>query len=263
MFRTVKRIDEQSESGYAVRAVVRTLDILDLLQASPDGVSLADLSQAAGLPKSSVFRYLSTLEGRGYVERVSGDSAFRLGLAFLPVRARHLDALAEQARPSLESLRDRFQETINLGVLDGTRVAYLDILESPRTIRFAARRGDRDPIHSTALGKAIAAHLDENHVRRILAAEGMPQRTRTTITDPDAFLRAVERVRTSGFAVDRGENEEDGACVAVAITGHRIPAAISLSAPAVRMRHERVDEVASALMRAADGLVAQFGREGG
>jgi IclR family acetate operon transcriptional repressor len=246
------------ESPYAVRAVLRVLDILDVLQNSPDGVGLPELSAAVGLPKSSAFRYLSTLEARRYVERDPVTGNYRFGRAFLPAHTRHLQVMAARARPLLVELRDRFEETINLGVLDGNRVAYLEIVESPKAMRLAARAGDRDPIHSTALGKAIASRLQEREVRAILAAEGMPQLTTRTITDPDRFLRELAAVRERGYALDNGENEEDGRCVAVPVPGSRVPAAISLSAPAGRFPPGSLEEVADALRAAAERVSVEL-----
>ena len=247
---SLRRPAQANSSAYAVRAAERVLDILDVLQGASDGVTLGGLARAARLPKSSAFRYLATLEARGYVVRDDGDT-YRLGLAFQQLRPRDLALLAAAARPRLEELCDRFGETINLGVLDGTRVAYLEVVESPRAVRFAARRGGRDPVHSSALGKAIAASLGAEEVRRILAVEGMPARTARTITDPERFLRELETVRAVGHATDSGENEEGGSCVGVDLAGCRLPAALSLSAPSARLEAGQVQEVAAALRRAA------------
>jgi IclR family transcriptional regulator, acetate operon repressor len=239
----------ETASPYSIRAVDRVLDVLDVLRARPRA-SLAQVAKAAGLPRSSAFRYLASLEARGYVERDRGDGVYRLGSAFADDGPR-LRALSDAARPLLEALRDRFQETINLGVLEGSRVAYLDVLESPMTMRFAARPGDRDHVHSTSLGKALMAQLPDDDVRRILAAEGMVAVTPMTITDPDEYLGQLASVRKNGFSVDYGENEEHGGCVAVAIAGADVAAAISLSAPTARLSQAGIDEVASALRETA------------
>jgi IclR family acetate operon transcriptional repressor len=236
---------------YSVRAVVRVMDILDLLQDAPGGRSLVEVSEAVGLPRSSTYRYLTTLEARGYVQRDDATGPFRLGLAFLPSHGRHLEVLAARARPVMEELRDRMGETINLGVLDGNRVVYLEILESNKAVRLAARRGDRDPIHSTALGKAIASRLSAEQVRAILAADGMPRRTSKTITEEEAYLAELDRVRTRGFAADLGENEEDGRCVAVPLMNSRVMAAMSLSAPAARLDVDLMENLAGQLLSAA------------
>jgi IclR family acetate operon transcriptional repressor len=247
----------ETPGSYSIRAVDRVVDVLDALRDRPRGASLAQLAEAVGLPRSSAFRYLATLEARGYVERDGSEAVYRLGPVF---GSRSRWDVAAVARPLLEELRDRFQETINLGVLDGNAVAYLEIVESPMAIRFSARPGDRNAIHSTALGKALAAQLGDAEVRRILTAEGMAPVTRRTITDEERYLSDLEGVRRRGYALDDGENEEGGGCVAVAVRGANVPAAISLSAPASRLSPERVAEVAAALREAAARLAERLER---
>lgn len=252
-------------SSYTVRAAERVCGILDLLQASQDGVPLAAIANAMGLPKSSVFRYMVTLEAHRYVERNPETGTYQLGLAFLPFRARQFEILARRARPRLESLRDSFKETINLGMLDGRRVAYVDIVESPQPVRLAARRGDSDWIHSTALGKAIAADLPVERIRAMLTEEGMPKCTEYTITNiPDYFVE-LERVRELGYALDDRENVADGRCVAVPIRVPQLNLALSVSAPASRLTLEKAHEIAGVLssvaVELADDLTGRSGNE--
>ncbi|MFQ5966778.1 MAG: IclR family transcriptional regulator [Acidimicrobiia bacterium] len=253
------RQESGAETVYSVRAVERVLDILDVLQRASGAVSLGEVAEGARLPKSSTFRYLSTLESRRYVEREEDTGSFRLGLAFLPFHTRQFEVLGNRAKPILRELRDRFEETTNLGVLDGSRVAYLEIVESPRTTRMAARGGDRDPIHSTALGKAIAAGLPEEEVRRILMTEGMPQLTPNTITDVETLLEAIAEVGLRGYAVDDRENVYDGRCVAAPVKGLSVPTAISLSAPATRLKPSAIPDVADALVDAAARIAPEKG----
>jgi len=241
-----------SEAPYAVRAVLRVLDVFDYLRKRPEGAALPEIAAAVGLPKSSVYRYLATLEARRYVERDATTDAYRLGLGLMlqtPVQA-----LARHARPYLEEIRDRFDETANLGILDGSRVLYLEIFESAKTMRLASRAGDHDPLHSTALGKAVAAQLGDEEIGRILRTEGMPRLTGKTIVDPSAYLDEIRLVRQRGWAIDNGENEEGGRCLAVPITGFTVAAGISLSAPALRLPLDFIDAVAAALMSAAQRL---------
>jgi IclR family acetate operon transcriptional repressor len=250
---------QDPERSYAVRAVDRVCSVLNLLQESSEGVSLMDVAAATGLPKASAFRYLWTLESHRYVERDPVTGLYRFGLAFLPLQARQLGLLRQRALPHMEKLRDEYGETVNLGLLDGNRVIYLEIVESLKSVRLAARPGDRDALHSTALGKAIASSLPAKRVRAILAAERMPAATSKTITDPEIYLRELEAVRRDGYALDNGENEPDGRCVAVPITSLGLPAALSLSAPAARLPLRRVGDVAGALARAAERLGSELG----
>ncbi|MFC0530314.1 IclR family transcriptional regulator [Phytohabitans kaempferiae] len=247
---------DRNDRDYSVRAVDRVCSILNLLQESIDGVSLIDVAEATDLPKSSAFRYLWTLETHRYVERDPETSTYRLGLGFVGMQSRQLEVLRQRASPWLQKLRDEFDETINLGVLDSDSVIYLDITESRRGVRLAARRGDRDPLHSTALGKAVAAEMPDTQVREILQRSQMPRLTPYTITGIDDYMTELARVRRAGYAIDNGENEVDGRCVAVAIRGTRLAAALSLSAPASRFPMQDVDKVAAALTEAAEHITA-------
>ncbi len=251
--------ERETSSAYSIRAVERVCDLLDLAQHSPNGFSLADVVDATALPKSSAFRYLSTLESRRYLERDESKGTFRVGPSLLPLQGRQLELLAARARPLLEALRDRFEETINLALLDGNRVVYLEIVESQRSMRLAARKGDRDHVHCTAVGKAIATMLPGERVRAILEAEGMPAMTNATITDVDTYLQELGATRSRGYALDNGENEPDGRCVAVPLVGAGLPTAISLSAPAARFPLDDVEQVAEALTEVAAHLATSFG----
>ncbi|RBM13608.1 transcriptional regulator [Prauserella sp. PE36] len=242
------------ERDYTVRAVERVCSILNLLQNSIDGVSLIEVGQATELPKSSAFRYLWTLEAHRYVERDEHTGLYRLGLGFVGMQSRHLEVLRERARPWLEELRDEFEETTNLGILDGDHVIYVDIVESRHKVRSAASRGDRDPLHSTALGKAIASQLPDARVRDLLQRTGMERHSDNTITSIDAYMDELAKVRRLGYALDNGENAPDGRCIAAPLLGTHLPAAVSISAPAARFTLKAVEKAAKRLLDVADQL---------
>ncbi|HEX7291747.1 MAG TPA: IclR family transcriptional regulator [Conexibacter sp.] len=247
-----------TEGAYSIRAVQRVCDLLDLLQQEPDGTSLVRAAEVTGLPKSSAFRYLATLEERRYVERDPDTGGYRLGLALLPMQARQLDVLTRRARPYLEQLQEQFSETANLGLLDGNGIVYLDIVESPHAMRLAARPGHRDRMHSTALGKAIAARLPTERVRAILKAEGMPRLTENTITTQRDFLAALEDVRKAGYALDDEENEFGARCVAAALPVGGLPLAMSVSAPSARLKAGMVPTLANRLIEVTAQLAEEL-----
>jgi IclR family acetate operon transcriptional repressor len=156
----------------------------------------------------------------------------------------------------MEELRDRFGETVNLAVLDDTRIIYLEIVESRRSMRWVVAKGDREHLHSTALGKAVAMVLDDEEISSILETEGMPARTDRTIGDPGEFLREIARARIDGYAIDDEENEQGGRCVAVPIRGSSPKAALSLSAPTSRLSIADAEGVARVLDATAE-LIAK------
>lgn len=247
-------VESKTDGGYGIRAADRVCDILDTLAAGQQ-LGLGEIAQQCSLPKSSAFRYLATLEQRRYVERDPATEQYRLGTAVMSLQASHIRALTSRARPLLEELRDRLGETANLGILDGTRVAYLDIVESPRSMRMSARPGDRDMLHCTALGKIIAAQLDPERLQYALDSEGLPKRTSHTITNRARLLADLAEIKRLGYAVDDEENEVGGRCVAVAVPGP-VLSALSISAPTARLAETQVPAVAAALRTAATTLAA-------
>lgn len=257
--KTEDSIAKKDRATYGIRAVDRVCDVLDALHDHPTGISLSDLAEIVDLPKSSVLRYLSALEQRHYVARTGDDTMFTLGVAFRPDRSRDLELLRELAMPHLVRLRDRFGETANLGVIDGTDVIHVAVVESEQHVRLAARRGDHAQIHATAIGKAALSGYPSERIRQILQVTGMPAVTPRTLVTPDDFIAAARECAERGYAIDDLENQPDGRCVAVPIPGTSIAGAVSISAPEGRLPQARIPEVAKHLKNAAE-LIAQEAR---
>jgi IclR family acetate operon transcriptional repressor len=243
---------------YPIRAVERVCDILDALQDARQGASLPDISAITALPKSSAFRYLSALEARQYVERDEDTALYRVGLAFQPHNTRQLEAVLAVAEGPLQRLSHDTGETANLGTLEGSMVRHNLVIESKQMMRLAARVGERGPIHSTALGKAMAAELPEERLLNILTSIEMPRFTEATITTPQHYQEALVAVREDGFALDDCENQTDGRCVAVVLQGMPFSCAISVSAPAQRFGLDDVPKVVEQLRQAASQIVRDF-----
>lgn len=245
-------VDDNAAKPGGIRAVMRACAIIRLVsEGGEEGVSLIDLARVVELPKSSTHRYVQVLEGEGFVERDARTSKYRLGIGFMSLQASHVERLVQRTRPILAKIRDCFDETVNLGMLIGHQIVYLDILESPRAMRLAARKGDTEDIHATAIGKAIAATLLDRDVLELLRRSGMPERTSRSITSQGEYLMELERVRSAGYAIDDCENEKEGRCVAVFVPGLTIPTAISVSGVASRFSMEQAHEVANSLRIAA------------
>jgi IclR family transcriptional regulator, acetate operon repressor len=247
-----------SEPLLSIRAVERVCDIFDLLQDADHGMTLTEIAERVSLPKSTAYRYLAALEKRSYIERDDETNIVRLGFAFRPKPSRRMDEFIELARSALEAMRDRTGETINIGVLDGGQFVHRLVVESGHIMRLAARPGERGMIHSTAIGKVIAAQLPAERVQSILEIEGMPRLTEHTITTAPAFMTELEKVRRQGYAVDDCENQEDGRCIAVPIKGVDVAMGLSLSAPVRRVRRSDVPGLAKSLQELAGRLAAQY-----
>jgi IclR family acetate operon transcriptional repressor len=250
-----------AHNNYMVKPVDKALQVLTSLAEAGHELSLKEICARVGLPKTTVFRYLYTLGAHGYVAHNSDADLYRLGPRSwqLGQSAQQYARLIELALPLMQELRDRFDETVNLGVLNRTDVVYLGMVESRRALRMQAAIGGRDPAYSTSLGKAILAFLPESQRLAHLPPILFPRtdRTLTSLTQLDQDL-ALTRQR--GYALDNGENEEGACCIGAPITdahGH-VLAALSISAPANRLPASRVDEVAQALIQAAANLSQQL-----
>jgi IclR family acetate operon transcriptional repressor len=225
---------------YRVHVVDRALDVLEAVRDAGRPLRLEEVSRRLGVAKSSAFRLLCTLERRGYVERHDEGGRYRLGLRWLSYRdvgARHAP-LTEAAIPHMRRLLDTFKETVNLGVLNDGEVLYLEMLESSHSFRMAAAVGTRSPVHSTALGKAIAAHLPAADIDRLIRTRGLRALTPHTTTSPAAWKRELARTRARGFSEDNGETEAGATCLGATILGPDgdVVGAVSISGPTSRVR---------------------------
>lgn len=247
---------------YSIAVVARTLDVLESLAASDHPLGPTELASRTGATKTAVFRILATLEERGYVRKEPVGGRYRLGapLAYLGGRSlRSLD-LRRVARPTLTGLSEDFQETVNLGLLDGTDIVYIDMLESHHGLRMAARVGDRHPAYATSIGKAILAFLPLEERDRHLPRRLEP-RTARTITSRERLEAELEQVRRRGVAEDRGENEAGACCYGAPIFDHLgLPVAgISISGPESRLGLVPAQQIESAVRLAAAACTAQLG----
>jgi len=245
---------------YQVGPVAKALRVLDVVAESEGGMRLSHVAELAGLPKTTAMRYLRTLEAAGYLEADGERELYRIGPRFrlLSGPTDTLERLRVLALPRMTALRDRFDETVNLGALRGREVVYLDIVESGRRLRLQAHVGGKDPAHSTALGKAILSRLSERDRANVLAPH-LAARTSRTARTRDTLEAELAEVARRGYAVERGENEEGAVCVGVAITSAAgLPlAALSMSAPETRMPEKQIRAAARALMEAAAVLSEQ------
>lgn len=249
---------DRRQSLAGTRAIRRTCMVLREVAGTPNaGASLQQLVAATQMPKSSVHRYLEVLVQEQFVERDVRTGRYRIGAGFMTLASNEAQMLVLRAHAYLERLRDRFDETVNLGTLSGDSIVYLDILESPRAVRLAARVGDRDLIHSTALGKAIAAQIPESDLRSLLQRTGLPRRTANTITRASDFIKHMELVRWHGFALDNQENDMEGRCVAMAMPAPWAHYAVSISGITSRFPMSKTIDAAREIREVVSELSGQ------
>ena len=244
----------------SIRAVERALDVLMCFTSQTPELSMTQISELVGINKSTVHRLLATLEGKRFVERDPTTGAYRLGIrliqmAFLTMEHNDLRRLAT---PFLHDLCDQYHENVNLSVLDDTDVVYVDVIESAQRIKLAASPGQRLPAFCTASGKAILAFVPEENVKGILE-RGMSRYTQNTILSQKAFFENIQEARERGFALSEQEFEEGINAIAAPIyNSHGKPiASVSIAGPAYRLTRERMIEIGSSLVAAANNIARE------
>ncbi|HYY72704.1 MAG TPA: IclR family transcriptional regulator [Candidatus Bathyarchaeia archaeon] len=254
------KLPRTTSGPYVVEAVAKALDLLDAFT-NAEELTLNELSRRAALNKSRAFRLLHTLGQRGYVVRDADGIRYRLGLKLLERAANVHRNIRDVSRFAMLELQERFNETVNLGVLDDRgNVLYLDIAESSRPFRMTATVGCRMPAQLTSMGKAILAHMridgpaSPNHG---MLSKLSPRPTR-------ALYRELEAIRQRGYAIDRGENEPEVGCLGAPIfdaDGDPV-AAISISGALQRiLSKDKEKAIAEALLAACRAVSKTLGFE--
>jgi DNA-binding IclR family transcriptional regulator len=236
-----------------VRVLHKTLDILEEIKTTESGYKLADLARKVELPKATVYRILTTLEGRGYLDRAS-DGSYRMAKKLFELqRSVPLEQVLHRvAQPVMERLVAACKETVNLGILDAGEVVVINTVESPQAVRMSSKIGNRRHLHATALGKILLAGMPEKEVNRLVKLKGLPKVTPETLTTKTELVAELQKVRQQGWALDNQENEMEGRCIGAPIHGpnERVVAALSISGPVFRMDISRAQSLVASLKTA-------------
>lgn len=249
---------EDSPRTPGIQVIDRAAALLDAIARYPEPVSLKILAAETGLNVSTAHRILASLIQNQFVEK-DAASHYRLGRRLLQLGVRlhgNIDVRA-LARPVMESLRDRFGETINLTIREGDSVVYIEKATPNRMIHVQQLIGSRAPLHVTAVGKLMLGASGEDAIRAYAQRTNLPAYTRNTLTALPDLIAACRESLARGYALDDEEAEIDVGCIGVLIrdgTGN-VSAGLSVSAPIVRRRLEWIE----ALIEAGRSLSAQLG----
>ena len=247
---------EEAAKASGSQTLLRGLDVIDALIDGP--LSLAELSEHLQLTRSTTHRLASALVDRRLLS-FRPREGYTLGPKLLELghAASQQMHLPRIARPWLEQLSAATEDTVHLGVLDGRHALYLHTVGGRRRINIGSRLGERHPIASTGLGKALILDKSEPEWIEFYSPEGEPF---------DSTARAVwlERMRgyaARGYAFDLEENEDQIRCVAAPVRGvdGQVIAAISVSSAAQYMSDARMAELTATVMDAANAISLDLG----
>lgn len=248
------------------QSLFRALHLIEILSNFPNGCPLAHLSELAGMNKSTVHRLLQGLHVAGYVTPAPAAGSYRLTTKFISIGQKALSSLniLHVAASHLETLNLETCETVNFSSREDDHAILIYKLE-PTTgmMRTRAYIGQHMPLYCSAMGKIFLAHGQSDYPEKYWKShqDEIQQLTHNTITTLDALYSELENIRQTGFAMDREENELGVSCIAVPVFDiyNRVPYAVSISLPTVKLNQLGQDALLIPLKKAASDISTELG----
>lgn len=250
---------------YPVLTLEKTLQIINIMKEGPnDGVRIKDISQKLNMGKSTVHRILNTLLAHGYVEQGSDNKKYRLGWKFFEVgsivpRQRNLNNVELKV---LWDLCEKYEETVNLGIRIYDKVAIVAKADPQKVLfKTGPYLGEQEPVHATALGKALISGLGEEELEKLFARKSLEKYTNNTVSSLAELKKQLAQVCKQGYAFDREELSVGLTCIAMPVYNYsnEIIAAISISGPSFRMDQNKIMICREGLKQACSQLSVFFG----
>lgn len=258
---------ESKERKGGVQSIERACAVLDLLDTEGE-MGASEMGRRLRLERSTVHRIASTLRDLGYLVQNPGNAKYSLSFRFFEmgntVVRRH--GLRRQCAPFLRELSARTNEAVNLAILDGVHILFIDKIESRSTIRVDLSVGKRLPAYCTGLGKALLAWLPEERVEELLGPFPLPKFTPNTRVTREALKEDLRSVRENGFSLDDEEYVEGLICIAAPVRGRNgeVVAAMSIALPKFLYTgaEERWREMLPLLLEATENFTGSLGIQG-
>lgn len=247
------------ERAGGIQVIARAAAVLRALKEHPAGLSLGELAKLLGLPRSTIQRIVDALDDENLVIAASPTRGVRLGPALLALAAATRFEIAELARPVLQEISRDCGETVDLSLLDGDKLVFVDQVSGVHRLRAESAVGVSFALHSTAPGKAMLAAMDEHALGNLRPRLRLTRLTPRTITAWPVLADELSRVRESGVGVDDEENSVGICALAVALhlPGGEL-AAVSVPVPTQRFADQR-DHLKTLLLARVERLQQMIG----
>lgn len=192
---------------YQAPSVKKAFQILNLISGANRGLGITELANSLEMSKGTVHGIISALEDSGAIMRDPVTKKYTLGVTLFELGklAYSQIDLKALARPVMEELMERTEESVYVGVMNGDHITILDIVESSQDLKITSPKGTTIPLLAGAAGKVVLASLEKTQILNIIRRDGLPRFTEHTITDPELYLEEVESAKKGGYATDYEE----------------------------------------------------------
>ncbi|RKY25246.1 MAG: hypothetical protein DRP83_06465 [Planctomycetota bacterium] len=245
-----------------IQSLDRGLQILEYVASQRTPVSLASLAQLLGVEKSSAHRLAQTLAGRGYLKQDDKTLGYELdGRVFaLANRLASRRNVREDARKYLRRLAEKTGETAHLAIRGPAGAMLVDHEFGSNPVAVTTRWGSAEPLHCTALGKALLAGMSCGELKEVIG-QRLKRHTKNTITRFDDLAEQCRQIELEAIAFDREEFREGMSCMAAPVYDfrRRVVAAIGISSPIERVDKNSIKKLAKAVKECAKNISADLG----
>lgn len=253
---TMSESPQEAGERRTVSAVQFSCDILNTLQ-QLNGAGVTEIADHLDVSKGAVHTHLATLEANELV--IKQDREYRLSLRFLGLGkyVRNQIKIYDVIEEETERLAEVSGEVAQFMVEQHGRGVYLYKAEGENAVQTSSYIGNRNPMHCTALGKAILAYLPEDRVDEIIDRHGLPAKTPNTITDEDTLHKELEEIRERGLAFDREEIFKGLQCAAAPVLDQNedVIGAVSVTGPTSRMQGDRLKQEIAEMIQHTSNVI--------
>lgn len=243
------------------KTVVRSMDILHLF-IDHAALSFQEIIELSGIPKTSVYRMLISLEEMRFVEK-GDDSKYRLGLVFLTYGNLVLSRLdvRQIAYPIMQKLHKELKEAINLIIKQGDEAIYIEKIDDYQKVRLYTSIGRRSPLYAGACSRVILSFLQDDEIDAYLDKVEFKSFALGTIMDKDRLLESIQHARKNGYTISHSELENHTSAIAAPIYNFKgeVVAGISIAGIEANYRKENVDIYAKKAIAAANEISEKLG----
>jgi DNA-binding IclR family transcriptional regulator len=250
----------RSEDG--LKSLTKVVRVLDTFSAVDRALSLAEIGQRTGFPKSTTHRLLASMREAGLLDQDRERDRYRLGMKLFElgnIVLANMD-LHREARPFVDALTRQSGQAVHLAVFDGHQALVIHRADASPEKGHATALIEHAPVHCTSVGKAILAFQTQATIERVIAT-GLVRYTDNTITNPARLREVLAEIRERGYAVDEGEHQPGLRCVGAPVRDQsgRVIAAVSITGPFWRLPQSEVEGLAKVAMHSANAISLALG----
>lgn len=249
-----------------VKSAERVCDILKLLAPRRDGLRHAEIARALKIPSSSLSGLLASLLEQQFLSLNALTQRYSLGPQILSLAGSYLEGLdvVEQSKPVVKKLAEETGESAALSIRCDWDIMTAFKEDSRQLIKRTLQIGERQPMHATASGKAILAHLDEREIEEFLSTSKLVPITAKTITDPKVLRKELAEIRVSGLAYNREEVSDQIIAIGAPVFDlfGKVVASLVVSSPVTRFTGAKETLIQNAVKEASESISRRLGFKG-